>query len=207
MEEIKPKEPFVKKLILIAIFFTITPIALIACTISLISVTNSTTSKNSQVLGVNSYYEPGVQIYASLPNDFPSFSGRVLAKDARVEIIGKYLEMHNSPMTPYAEYIVKMADTYELDWRLTTAIAMKESGLGKAMPSSDCNNAWGYGIHSKGTLCFDSWEEGIETVSKGLKENYIDLGYVTPEEIMSKYAHPDSTTWAVGVSYYISQIK
>jgi hypothetical protein len=56
-------------------------------------------------------------------------------------------------------------------------------------------------------LGFDSFEEGIEIVSKGLKEYYIDLGYVTVEEIMKKYAHPDSTTWAEGVSYYMLQME
>jgi hypothetical protein len=70
-----------------------------------------------------------------------------------------------------------------------------------------CNNAWGWGIHSEGTLCFDTWEEGIETVSKGLREFYFDLGYETVEEIMGKYAHPDSTTWAEGVLLYMAQME
>jgi len=158
------------------------------------------------VLGVTTKYEPGVQIYASLPDDFPEISTAINSEDARGEIIENYLAAYNSPMQSHAEFIVKAADKYGLDWRLTTAIAMKESGLGKAMPKN-CNNAWGYGIHSAGTLCFDTWEEGIETVSKGLGENYIGKGYVTVEEIMSKYAHPDSTTWADGVSYYLEQIS
>jgi len=87
------------------------------------------------------------------------------------------------------------------------AIGMKESGLGKAMPYDDCHNAWGYGIHSEGILCFDSWPEGIEAVSSGLKHNYLDKGYVSVEEIMTKYAHPDSTTWADGVNHYLGQIE
>ena len=109
-------------------------------------------------------------------------------------------------MEPYADFIIQTADKYGLDYRLITAIAQKESGLGRAMPK-DCNNAWGWGIHSEGTLCFDTWEEGIEAVSKGLKEYYIDEGYDTVPKIMKKYAHPSSTTWAEGVENYMSQLE
>ena len=106
----------------------------------------------------------------------------------------------------YADFIVQTADKYGLDFRLLTAIAQKESGLCRVIPEGS-NNCWGWGIHSEGTLGFDSYEEAIETVSKGLKENYIDLGYVSVEEIMAKYAHPSSTTWAEGVSFYMNQMR
>ena len=110
-------------------------------------------------------------------------------------------------MEPYADHIVEMSDKYGLDYRLTTAIAMKESGLGRLQPHENCNNAWGWGIHSAGTLCFDSWEEGIETVSRGIKNKYIDLGYETPELMMQKYTPLSQGTWAVGVIYYMSQLQ
>lgn len=206
LESQSAREDFLKKLALIFTFFAITPIALIACTISLISVTHSSLQSDN-VLGASVPYEPGVQIYASLPNDFPTISSKVYSKDAREEIIKEFLSKYDSPMKSYAGYIVEIADRYGIDWRLTTAIAMKESGLGKVMPYDNCNNAWGYGIHSEGTLCFDTWEEGIEIVSRALKEDYVDMGYETVDEIMEKYAHPNSTTWADGVNYYISQIK
>jgi hypothetical protein len=99
-----------------------------------------------------------------------------------------------------------MADKYTVDWRLITAIAMKESGLCRVIPQGS-HNCWGWGIHSKGTLGFDTYEEGIEIVTRGLKEKYIDLGLVTPEKIMTKYAHPDSTTWAEGVTAYMNQLE
>jgi hypothetical protein len=199
---------FGKKLLLISVFFILTPVALVSSVLSLIAIANS--APEPQVLSFTNIIEApeaGVSVFASLPSDFPSISGEVVEADARPELIRNYLAKYNSPMEPYANYLVHKADEHGLDWRLTTAIAMKESGLGKLMPYDDCNNAWGYGIHSKGILCFDTWEEGIETVSRGLKTNYIDKGYVTVEEIMSKYAHPDSTTWADGVEYYMNKIK
>ncbi len=200
-------DSFWKKILFIFVFFTITPLTLFSSVVSLVALSNSehNISKN-EVTNLIDNPQSGIKVYASLPETFPSISGEVLAADARPIIIHNYLQENDSPLTPFADTIVQAADKYNLDYRLITAIGQKESGLGRAMPEG-CNNAWGWGIHSEGTLCFDSWEEGIETVSKGLKEFYIDLGYTTVPEIMSKYAHPDSTTWAEGVLYYMGQME
>ncbi|MBU0570020.1 glucosaminidase domain-containing protein, partial [Patescibacteria group bacterium] len=210
MEKIDEQEDpssFIKKFILILVFFAITPIALISSVVSLVAITNSSAGAVlGESVSIIESPQPGVQVFASLPSDFPGISGEIVEKDARGELIRQFLDKYNSPIEPYAKFIVNKSDEYGLDFRLLTAIAMKESGLGKAMPNPDCNNAWGYGIHSAGTLCFDTWEEGIDYVSRGLKENYADKGYVTVEEIMTKYAHPDSTTWADGVNMYMEKI-
>jgi len=197
-----------KKILLVIVFFIATPLSLFSSVVSLVVLSNSNVdSQVNEVPDNNNLVKSGVQIYASLPSDYPSVSGKVLGADARSALVGGYLNLYNSPMEPYAAYIVEVSDRYDLDYRLTTAIAQKESNLGKRMPSFDCYNAWGLGIHSEGTWCFDSWEEGIETVSKILKEEYIDKGYLTVEEIMTKYAHPLSTTWADGVNNFMSQMK
>jgi hypothetical protein len=212
MEKIDQQEDssslsFLKKFILILVFFTLTPIALVSSVISLVAIANLNTGEVlGESINIVESPQPGVQVFASLPSDFPGISGEIIENDARGELLRQFLEKYNSPIEPHAEFMVKKSDEYGLDFRLLTAIAMKESGLGKAMPYDDCNNAWGYGIHSAGILCFDSWEEGIDYVSRGLKENYIDKGYITVEEIMTKYAHPDSNTWADGVNMYMERI-
>lgn len=147
-----------------------------------------------------------VQVYAALPETIPAVSGNVIGSDARVAILQRYLELNKSPMEPYADFLVQTADVYHLDWKLLPAIAQKESGLCRVIPEGS-HNCWGWGIHSKGTLMFDNYKESIDTVAKGLKEKYIDMGYTTPEKIMKKYAHPDSTTWADGVLMYMDQIR
>lgn len=201
---------FWKNLLIITLFFTITPLVLGTSLVSLFSLTGKDSSKSQgtgSTANLVQFPKSGIQVYASLPSSLPTISGEVSASDARAEVIRQFLEKFNSPLELHAGYIVQASDNYGLDWRLTTAIAMKESGLGKFMPSDDCNNAWGYGIHSKGVMCFDSWEEGIETVSRGLKENYIDLGYTTIEEIMAKYTPLSSGTWASGVTEYMNQMQ
>ncbi len=198
---------FVKRLVLIVVFFTITPITLFASVLSLVSITNSNDSNNNLVSSLNTKEDVlGVQVFSSSESDFPSVSADIISADARPEIIKNFLASNNSPMEPYSKYIVDTADKYNLDYRLITAIAQKESGLCRVIPE-DSYNCWGWGIHSEGTLGFDNFEEGIETVSKGLRENYLDKGYSTVEQIMQKYAHPDSTTWAEGVLYYMEQME
>lgn len=197
-----------KKFLYVSVFFTVAPIALAVSLYSLITFSKPTASEG-KVLAANSIesLDSGFQVFASLPSAYPSISGEVIGEDARIELIRQFLDKHESPMTSHAKNIVRASDENGLDYRLTTAIAMKESGLGKLMPNDNCNNAWGWGIHSEGTLCFDSWEEGIYTVSKGLKDNYLDLGYITPEEIMSKWVpHSPGGLWAVGVIQYMEQI-
>lgn len=207
----QPEDPqqdnsFLKKLVLIGVFFLITPVALFSSVISLVALTEHSLTKKADAKNSFQAPEPGVRVYAALPSNIPTVTDEIIPGDARPEIIREYLKANESPMEPYSEFIVEAADKYGLDFRLITAIGQKESGLGRAMPK-DCHNAWGWGIHSEGTLCFDNWEEGIETISKGLKEKYLDMGYQTPDEIMKKYAHPDSTTWAEGVNYYMSQME
>jgi hypothetical protein len=105
------------------------------------------------------------------------------------------------------DYIVKVSDRFEVDPYLIVAIAQQESNLGKIMPPN-CHNAWGWGIHSAGTLCFDSWNEGINTFVSGLSEKYLAYGLHTPEEIMTKYnATSPNGAWAKGVNQFLEELQ
>lgn len=144
--------------------------------------------------------------FASLPKIAFEIKTALAREDARPIVIEKYMRRWDSPMLDYAKYIVDVADAHDVDPYLVVAIAQQESNLGKLMPP-DCHNAWGWGIHSRGTLCFDNWEEGINTFISGLADNYLAYGLHTPEEIMTKYnaTSPDGA-WAKGVSYFLEQL-
>lgn len=151
-----------------------------------------------------------VQVYAALPAVLGETYTSIQTGDARPVIIAKYLEKYGSPMQPYdqvGQQIVQVSDELGLDWRLLIAIAQQESNLGKKMPYDDCHNAWGYGIHSRGILCFETWEEGIRTVAQGLKSKYVDQGLTTPEEIMAKYTPLSSGSWAFGVNQFLEELR
>lgn len=191
-----------KHILLVFIFITITPITILSGVISLAALAKPLPA-NAQTPDPT---PRGAQIYAALPQSMPSLSGKVIGDDARILILQKFLELNTSPLAAHAAFLVQTADKYQLDWKLLPAIAQKESGLCNVIPP-ESHNCWGWGIHSKGTLMFDNYEEAIDTVGKGLKEKYIDYGLTTPEKIMTKYAHPDSTTWAEGVRMYMEQIR
>lgn len=190
---------FWENLILLTVFFTITPLALGVSLFSLFSF-----SKSSPNLNISS--TTGLKVYASFPSNFPSVLGTAQAADARVEIIRQYLQKYNSPLTAYSDLIVKFADEYKIDFRLTTAIAQQESNLCKVIPHKTYN-CWGWGVHSQGTLGFSSYEEGIKEVTMGLAENYISQGYDTPEKIMEKYTPLSNGSWASGVNEFLSEME
>jgi len=199
---------FWKSLIFASLFFVITPIALGTSLFSLTSLSKNEEQK--KVLGEADYNlisapKSGAKVFASLPSSFPTVSGVVSASDARAELIRQYLASYNSPLEPHAEYLVESSDMYGLDYRLLTAIAQQESNLCKKIPPLSYN-CWGWGIHSEGSLGFSSFEEGIDVVSQGIKENYIDKGYTTVEEIMSKYTPLSRGSWAFGVNKFMGDI-
>lgn len=200
----------IKSVFLVFAFLILAPITLGIAMFSLLSVSQSSASseKSKDVAAVNLLKEPksGVRVYASLPITQPSISTEITAADARVAMLKQYLTIYNSPLIPYAGKVVEAADKYGLDYRLITAIAQQESNLCKIIPYGS-HNCWGWGITGSSTLFFDSYEEGIETVSRGLKENYIDQGYTTPQEIMSKYTPLSNGSWANGVTTFLGDME
>lgn len=204
-----------KNVALVGIFLTLAPIALATSIFTLFTV--SSNNYSAQVLAASQdnlaqlpSLTPSVEsarIYASSNSNTPSVGISVTSDDARVYIIRDYLDRYNSPMEPYAGYLVEMADKYDLDFRLLTAIAQQESNLCKKIPDNTYN-CWGWGIHSQGTLGFNSYKEGIEIVSRGLKTSYKDKGYVTVDEIMDKWVpHSPERAWAQGVTAFMEEME
>ena len=145
--------------------------------------------------------------FASLPTAALEIKTALAAEDARPIVIDRYLRYYDSPMRGMGDFIVRTADHFHVDPYLIVAIAQQESNLGKITPPN-CFNGWGWGIHSAGTLCFSSWEEGITTFTQGLSEKYLAYGLTTPAEIMTKY-NPQSPNgaWAKGVQQFLDDLN
>lgn len=145
--------------------------------------------------------------FAAVPRIALEIKTAFASQDARPILIEKYFQRYGSPMAGLGDYIVQTADAKGIDPYIIVAIAQQESNLGKIMPP-DCHNAWGWGIHSAGTLCFDSWQEGISTFTTGLADKYQAYGLVTPEQIMTKYnpTSPDGA-WAKGVNQFLDELN
>ncbi len=131
--------------------------------------------------------------------------GVLEAEDWRVAHLYKFLADYNSPLTDQAGHFVREADRLNLDWRLVVAIAGVESTFGKHIPTNSFN-AWGWGVFTEKQdgIHFQDWADGITTVSEGLRENYLDKGRTTVEEIGRIYAA--SPVWANKVRFFLGKI-
>ncbi len=196
---------FWRNIALIVAFFTLTPVVLLASLISLISM-NSVSAKPIVSTTNTGRFKVGISVYASLPATIPSISGHVTAGDARPAIVKQYLNEFNSPLSAFSDEIVQMADKYGIDYRFIPAIAQQESNLCHVIPPHSFN-CWGWGITSESSLGFSSYDVAIETVTKGLKTDYIDQGLTTPAEIMTKYTPQSNGSWAHGVSEFMAEME
>jgi hypothetical protein len=199
---------FWKNIILISVFFVVTPLTLGISLFSLFSLKSVPVTKNNRSISTNLVISPesGAKVFASLPAESPLVTEDIGSSDARPEIIKQYLKYYDSPLIPYSDTIIQVADKYSIDYRLITAIAQQESNLCKIIPPGS-HNCWGWGITGVGTLGFNSYTDAIETVSKGLRENYLDKGYKTIDQIMTKYTPQSNGSWANGVNQFMSEME
>lgn len=149
------------------------------------------------------------KLYAALPDNGSGFYEVIDSSDARPQIIDHFFKGHNAPLESFGKVFVETSDKYRLDFRLLPSIAMQESNGGKKV-ISDSYNPFGYGIYGGQVKKFASYEEAIERVGKGLREDYLDKGLDTPEKIMTKYT-PSSVDlggpWAEGVAFFMEELR
>lgn len=199
-----------RKFALFSVWLLATPATLV-CSIYLLAQASSTTAFGSllRFKARTLTKEPSYALFTSLPQSASDIKTAIESGDARPVLVRDFFRFYNSPLEPYADFVVETSDKYGLDFRLIPAIAMAESGAGKEIPHSSYN-AWGYGVYGDQVLGFSGWKEGIERVARGLKEDYIDYGLDTPDKIMPKYAPPSVAKggpWAIAVNQFINQMK
>ncbi len=131
---------------------------------------------------------------------FENIEASQLDKEARV--LAEYFALHNSPLESHAQDFIDAAKKYDLDWKLVAAISGVESTFGKFIPGG--YNAWGWGVYGTQAIYFDSWREGIFTVSKGLRENYLNKGLIDPYQMNRSYAA--SPVWGSKVTYFMNDL-
>lgn len=149
------------------------------------------------------------KLYAALPQNAIESDEFIDPQDARPKIIEDFFSRYKSPLASLSESFVKVADKYKLDYKLLPSIAMQESNGGKKV-IADSFNPFGYGIYGKQVKKFASFEEAIERVGRGLREDYLDQGLNTPQKIMPKYTPPSVAIggpWARGVSSFMEELR
>lgn len=149
------------------------------------------------------------KLYAALPKSELSVSGDIVYTDGRAKIVENFFAKYKTPLSEYSDVFIKVADKYNLDYRLLPAISMQESNGGKRV-IKDSLNPFGYGIYGGKVIRFSSWEQAIERVGKALREDYLNEGYKTPTQIMAKYTPPSlkkEGAWAKGVTTFMEELR
>lgn len=113
--------------------------------------------------------------------------------------IQNILRRNDSQLVDYADAFVDSAYRYNIDPYLLVSISGLESYFGKFMvPGTHNGYGWGGGY-----IAFDNWPDGIETISKALRERYYDSGAETLDDVGRIYA--ESPTWSVRVGHFMNQ--
>lgn len=116
-------------------------------------------------------------------------------------IIQRLLNKYDSPMKEDVDSFISTCIAYNLNCYLLPSIALLESTLGQHIyPASYNPFGWGNGL-----IMFKNWDEAISTVGRGLRENYINKGASSIDEIGSIYAA--SPTWSSRVSNFVNQLE
>lgn len=125
--------------------------------------------------------------------------------------IDAYLGGKGSPMTGQGSAFVASGGRWQIDPRLLVAIAGAESSFGGITCAPF--NAWGWGCPN-GPYRFESWADGIDTVAKGLRTNYLSEGRTSVALIHQKYAPVAAANdptglnnyWTVNVSRFLVEL-
>jgi hypothetical protein len=179
-------------------------IFLIIVNLFLVDKTYQYSKKRIQIADVLADISQFAVSYAASPSE--GYKAEAIVSDSRVANLKMFFRKNNSPLYDYADSIVNVSDKYQFDYRLLPAIAMQESNLCRVIPD-DSHNCWGWGIYGTTVTKFDSYDEAIETVGKGIKKEYIDKGMVTASAIMSKYTPSSPGSWSHGVNTFLKALE
>lgn len=135
-----------------------------------------------------------------------NYEAEIQVADGRASNLKSFFRKHNSPLYDHAEKIIEVSDKYQFDYRLLPAIAMQESNLCRVIPDNSYN-CWGWGIYGTTVTRFDSYDEAIEAVAKGIRKNYINKGLVTASAIMKVYTPQSKGSWAYGVNTFLKALE
>jgi hypothetical protein len=125
------------------------------------------------------------------------------AFDPRASQMNKVLVKYNSPLAGHEDKLIEIAEKYDLDWTLMAAIAGTESSFARRMPAN-CINPYGWGIYGANRLCFNSLDQAIEEVGRGLGTKYNTNSI---ETIARTYNTVSTQGWITHTRYFMNKIK
>lgn len=128
----------------------------------------------------------------------------VISLAKQKEAIRRLLTRRNSPLINEVDTFMTTCAKYALPCYLLPSITGLESSFGQYIAPGTYNGfGWGGGL-----IGFKNWATGIDTVGRGLRENYVPkiAKYdINPYMIGHRYA--ESQTWAARVSNFMEQFE
>lgn len=115
--------------------------------------------------------------------------------------IKKVLERYKSPLKENIDDFIRVCINHEIDCYLLPSIAGLESTFGHYI-FPDSFNPFGWG---GGYIIFKDFKEAIEKVASSLKNNYLNRGLLTVEQIATVYS--ESPIWAKRVRFFIREFE
>ncbi len=123
----------------------------------------------------------------------------------RARVLEQFFAQFESPLQSNAQTFVGVADKYGLDYRILPAISCIESTCGKyIVPGS--YNPFGWGIYGGKVTTFESFDQAIERVGRGISENYVARGYDTLQEMAPIYTPSNHVKWLASVTFFMNEM-
>lgn len=137
--------------------------------------------------------------------------GRTSVGAVSPQMLDQYLASKGSPMAGQGIAFVQSGMRWRVDPRLLVAIAGAESNFGNI--TCGPHNAWGWACPND-PADFATWAAGIDTVTRGLRNYYLDEGRTSVALIQQKYcpvgAANDPTGlnnhWLGNVTRYLEEL-
>lgn len=192
-----------KNIAIIAVYFALTPFLLFFLIIYFLYLSHSQTGADGHMMAL---YNKTASFQALPDEKIFDVQTSLIPLDARSELLKQFLARYHSPLVPYSQLLVDVADKYQIDYRLLPAIAMQESNLCKKVPKRSEYNCWGFGVYGSKRTGFSNYPEAINAVAKTLSQDYVQKGLTEPSEIMTKYTPGSNGSWANSVSYFMDKI-
>ena len=133
-------------------------------------------------------------------------------KNAELESLEKIEELSNEcTLDEISCKIKKVAQDYDVDWRLAVAISMHETGKYTSIAFNELNNVGG-NFRNGSLMVFEDLDKGIDFFVSNLNSNYIAMGLDTIELIQPKYCrigindNGANKYWVSGVTKYYKEL-
>lgn len=122
---------------------------------------------------------------------------------ASAKQIDAFLRAKGSPLAGQGHTFVRLGRKYGVDPALMVAISGAETSFGTSGKGPASFNAWGIGPgHS-----YSSWADGIASLAKLLRTNYLDKGYRSLDEIGARYVYGSNDKGRMSGSDWLKNVR